>query len=121
VRDLWQFFLLTFALTSAAFFAAGRTEGAAASALILFGTFAPGLVGNATHALLARLFQWRVPSRWSVFALTYVAAIKLLVTLAHRAITGAWPQFGQEPWYVIVGACPASTRRASPFRCTRCR
>jgi membrane protease YdiL (CAAX protease family) len=114
VRDLSRFFLLTFALTWAAFFAAGRTEGAAASALILLGTFAPGVVAvgltfrvegaNATVALLARLFQWRVRARWYAFALTYMVGIKLLVAVAHRAIAGAWPRFGQEPWYVIVGA-----------------
>jgi membrane protease YdiL (CAAX protease family) len=59
---------------------------------------------DATHALLSRLFQWRVRARWYVFALTFMAAIKLLVAVAHRAIAGAWPRFGPEPWYVIVGA-----------------
>ncbi len=36
-------------------------------------------------------------------------AIKLSVALVHRIATGAWPRFGQEAWYVMVGAIMIST------------
>ena len=36
-------------------------------------------------------------------------AIKLSVALLHRLLTGAWPRFGQEAWYVMAGAILIST------------
>ena len=36
-------------------------------------------------------------------------AIKLSVALVHRLSTGAWPRFGQEAWYVMLGAILIST------------
>lgn len=42
--------------------------------------------------------------RWYVFAVGYMAAIKLLVAIAHRVIYGTWPRFGDEAWYVIAAA-----------------
>jgi len=81
----------------------------------------------ATQALLRRVFEWRmdgrwylfavgymaviwrVDARWYLFAIIYMVAIKLTVALAHRAITGSWPRFGNEAWYVIVIAIVLST------------
>jgi len=63
----------------------------------------------ATQALLRRVFEWRVDARWYLFAIIYMVAIKLTVALAHRAITGSWPRFGNEAWYVIVIAIVVST------------
>jgi membrane protease YdiL (CAAX protease family) len=98
---------------------AGSAAAALVEALILLGTFAPGLVGlaltergegrAATMALLGRVFAWRVAARWYVFALGYMAAIKLLAAVAHRAATGAWPRFGREAWYVMAVAILFST------------
>src|SRR5207247_175234 len=31
------------------------------------------------------------------------------VALVHRVATGAWPHFGDEPWYLILGAIAVST------------
>src|SRR5260370_13418739 len=122
VGCLLKFFALMYALTWACFFAAIAISNGTASAvpaltagrgvLLLLGTFAPSLVAlgvtvrvngtRATQALLRRAFEWRVDARWYLFAVSYMAAIKLTVALAHRAITGSWPRFGNEAWYVIV-------------------
>jgi membrane protease YdiL (CAAX protease family) len=93
--------------------------GPGLSALILLGTFAPSLValgltaraegGAGGRALLSRLFQWQVSARWYLFAIGYMAAIKLTVALVHRITTGAWPRFGDEPWYLMLAATLFST------------
>lgn len=80
--------------------------------LLLLGSIAPSLValgvtaldsGTAgTQALLGRMFEWRAGARWYVFAIGYMAAIKLSVALAHHAITGSWPRFGNEAWYIAA-------------------
>jgi len=87
--------------------------------LFLPGVFAPALValwltwraeGTAgTSALLARVTQWRVGARWYVFAVGYMAAIKLAVAVVHRVVTGAWPLFGSDACYVMVAATIFST------------
>jgi membrane protease YdiL (CAAX protease family) len=87
--------------------------------LFFIGIFAPGLVAlaitdraagrAATIALLRRIFDWRVRARWYVFAVGFMPAIKLLVALAHRLVTGAWPAFGQTAWYVMAAALVFST------------
>ena len=46
---------------------------------------------------------------WYVFAVGYIPAIKLTVALIHRALTGAWPLFGNFPWYLIPVAIAFST------------
>jgi len=38
-----------------------------------------------------------------------VAIIKLIVALIYRVITGAWPQFGHEAWYIMIIAIIFST------------
>jgi len=128
-RPLLTFFSLTFAVTWTCWFAAGAishgNEAAAPAlailteALFLLGTFAPGLVGlaltqlgegrAATGALFGRIFHWHVGARWYVFAVGYMPAIKLSAALVHRVVTGAWPRFGQEAWYVMAGAIVIST------------
>ena len=107
--SLLKFFALTYAVSWACFLAAVAMAHGSASAvptltagrrlLLLLGTFAPSLValgvtarGNgipATQALLRRVFEWRMDGRWYLFAVGYMAVIKLSVALAHRAITGS--------------------------------
>jgi membrane protease YdiL (CAAX protease family) len=36
-------------------------------------------------------------------------AIKLSAALLHRVVTGQWPRFGPEPWYLMAGAIAVST------------
>ncbi len=129
MRSLLKFFALTYGVSWACFLAAVAMSHGSASALpaltagrwllLLLGTFAPSLVAlgvtarengiPATQALLRRVFEWRVDARWYLFAIIYMAAIKLTVALAYRAITGSWPRFGNEAWYVIVIAIVLST------------
>ena len=120
---LLPFFLLTYAVMGTAFFTvvlgripAGSPLGAG---LIYLGAFSPSLValgltaraggGPGVRALIDRVFQWNVAARWYVFAATYVVVIKLAVALIHRVGTGAWPRFGQDPWYLIPFAIALST------------
>ncbi len=128
-RQLLTFLSLTYAVTWICWTAAGTVSRASASgapalaavagALLLLGTFAPGLCAlalteltdgrAATHELLGRVFEWRVGLRWYVFAVGYIPVIKLSVALLHRVVTGAWPRFGQRAWYVMAGAILIST------------
>ena len=78
------------------------------------GVFAPGIVAIAITAatrgraglgaLLRPLFRSRVSARWYAFAIGYMAAVKLVVALLHRVVTGAWPRFGTEAWILILAA-----------------
>lgn len=120
--SLLKFFSLTYVMAWTCWVAAGSISSGPASdapgraalaqALLLLGTFAPGLVAlamtglaggrAATRALLGRVFRWDVGARWYVFAVGYIPAIKLSVALVHRVVTGAWPRFGQDAWYVMA-------------------
>jgi membrane protease YdiL (CAAX protease family) len=106
MKSLPAFVGLTFAITWICFGAAGALppDSPARWPLLIAGAFAPSLVAvyltwhaggkPAARALLARLGDWRHGAQWYVFALCYMAAIKLLVALIYRASTGAWPTFG---------------------------
>jgi membrane protease YdiL (CAAX protease family) len=129
VGALLKFFFLTYAVTWACFITVVRISNApeptgSALALIrgfllLLGTFAPSLVAlwitarterrPGVRALLLRMVQWQVGWRWYLFAIGYLPAIKLSVALVHRLMTGSWPRFGTEPWYLIVVAIAIST------------
>lgn len=97
----------------------GSPRGAFAGALFLLGVFSPGLIAlvlteradgrGATRALFSRVFKWDVGLQWYLFAIAYMPTVKLLVALAYRALTGAWPRFGPEAWYVMAGAILIST------------
>lgn len=73
------------------------TRSALGSLLLLLGTFAPSMVAlwmtaraegsGGIRALLGRVLQWRVAAHWYVFAVSYIAAIKLAVALIHRVAT----------------------------------
>lgn len=122
--SLLKFFTLTYLLSWACFIGAAAisTTGPAAglrSPLYLVGAFSPALValtltgrtgGRAgVRELLCQMLRWRVNVRWYLFAVTYMAAIKLLVALIYRLATGGWPRFGHEAWYVILVAIIIST------------
>ena len=121
-----RFFLLSYAVTWTCFIwvaAAGiPTRSPLGALLILLGAFAPGLValsltarvdgGPGVRALVGRVLRWRVAWPWYLFAVGYIPAIKLCVALIHRLATGAWPQFGTDPWYVI----PAAIAFSTPFQ-----
>ena len=120
---LVKFFVLTYALMWACFISVAVTGipiyAPLGGALVLLGTFAPSLVAlwltartegdSGVRALLGGVLKWQVPARWYLFALAYIPAIKLTIALIHRLATGAWPRFGDDPWYFILGAIAVST------------
>ena len=114
------FFVATYFVTWGFFFAGSMTPAAWPRGLLfLLGTFAPGFVAlwltiretgrGGVAALLRRLFVWQVSARWYAFAVGYIAVVKLTVALVHRATTGAWPEFGQVSWYLMLAATVGST------------
>lgn len=133
--SLLKFFFVTYTVSwvcfcSAAIIPEGTTLALLRVPLLLLGTFAPSLVAiglttwdngtKGTQAFLSQLFKWRnvdvrkvnvrkVNVRWYLFAIGYMATIKLAVALVHRAITGAWPAFGDTAWYVTAVAIVFST------------
>jgi CAAX protease family protein len=120
--SLITFFVLTFAVMWACFVPVALAvppNTPLGTLLILLGTFAPSLValsltsqseGRAgVRRLLLRTVKWRVSAWWYFFAVGYIPAIKLTVALIHRALTGAWPLFGNFPWYLIPFAITIST------------
>ena len=125
LRSFVWFVVLTFASTWACWIAANALSGRSGTAslaiggLVLLGTIAPSLVALALTArregraavqtLLRRVTQSNVGLRWYVFAVGFMPAIKLSVALIHRVITGAWPRFGDESWYLMAGAILIST------------
>jgi membrane protease YdiL (CAAX protease family) len=118
VGPLVAFFGLTFLLAWTLWVAAATLPGALGLTL-LPGTFAPGIVAifltaraegrSGIRALLNRLLEWNVGARWYGFAISYMVAVKLTAAVAHRAIVGAWPEFGHDPWYLMLVATAFST------------
>src|SRR2546423_6366989 len=130
MRSLLKFFALTYTVSWMLWIAAAAILRVAAPKpsewvlaingfLYLVGVFAPSLVALAltaradgragTLALLRRTVKWSVSARWYVFAVGFMAAIKLAAALLLRIATGAWPAFGQEPVYMMAIAIVFST------------
>jgi len=119
LRQSIAFFVLTYAVTWSMWFAWAQMAGAGRWFPFYVGVFAPALVAlgltwkekgePGVRALLARIFRWQVNGRWYLFAIVYLATIKLLAAVAHRAIAGEWPRFGPEPWLFMVAAILIST------------
>ncbi|MFN8573139.1 MAG: type II CAAX endopeptidase family protein [Gemmatimonadaceae bacterium] len=122
-RSLVAFFAAVYAVTWTAFIAAAASTGAFRLPLaipevlrwplLLVGAFAPSAVAIVLTAreqgragvrqLLRRLLQWRVGWIWFVFALCFLATVKLTAAVAFRLASGAWPAFGTYPaWYVVL-------------------
>lgn len=124
MRSLLKFFSLTFTVSWSLWIGAAaipKSSGLAAISALLYliGVFAPAVVALALTAradgragtlnLLGRTIKCSVGARWYVFAVGYMAAIKLAAALLLRIATGAWPAFGQEPLYLMAIAIPFST------------
>jgi membrane protease YdiL (CAAX protease family) len=118
---LLKFFVLAYAVMWTSFFSvaalSARTPGR--GLLLFLGPFAPSLAAlwltaradgsQGVRALLRRVLQWRVGARWYLFAIGYMAVLKLTVAFMHRAIAGSWPRFGHDLPGVIVVAIIIST------------
>ncbi len=87
--------------------------------LWLLGTFSPAFVaiaftaretgGAGVRDLLGRIFQGRVHPGWYLFAISYIAVVKLVVAVLHWLILGAWPQFGTTPVVLMLAGVLIST------------
>jgi membrane protease YdiL (CAAX protease family) len=87
--------------------------------LILLGAFAPALAALAVTfraegrsgviALLRRITRWRVATKYYVFALGFMIALKLTAAMIYRASTSSWPRFDTSQWYLIPFAIAFST------------
>jgi membrane protease YdiL (CAAX protease family) len=121
LRTSW-FFLLTFALTWAAWAAAAPGRSGlfgVGRPIFLLGVFAPAIVSLALTAraegaagarqLLARIGCWQVDARWYGFAIGYLAGVKLTAALVHRMMRGVWPPFGDTPVPLMFAAILVST------------
>ena len=124
-RPLLAFFALVYLTTWACFFAA-RSAGALKWPLLIIGALTPSAFaiiltsrqeGRAgVRALLRRLLHWRVGFRWYVFALGYMASVKLLVAVIYRLGAGSWPQFATYPtWYVVLATWIAAMILGGPL------
>ena len=113
------YFGLTFLVAWAFWYGASGLGAPANQLLFLPGTFAPGIVAvlltaraegaAGVRSLLLPLFKWEVGVRWYLFALLFIATIKLAVALALRVTTGEWPRFGDTPLLLMLAATLFST------------
>jgi membrane protease YdiL (CAAX protease family) len=118
VAQVLGFVSLTYVGTWTFFLVADHGGAGLRLPLMLLGSFMPSLVAIALTArgdgrrgvreLLARLVQWRVGLRWYVFALTFLAVVKLAVAVVYRVTTGGWPHFGETNVATILVAIVVS-------------
>ncbi len=114
----WTFFLTAVAFSRLAA-SADHAVAAIPGLLVFAGTIAPAFVAiaaaaragemSSTRSPLYRLFEWRVGAIWYLFAIGFMAAVKLLVAFAHRVVTGSWPHFSPEPAGAVLVAIIVST------------
>jgi hypothetical protein len=87
--------------------------------LFYAGVFAPALVAwlltwmdsgsPGVRALVSPLVRWNVGARWYVFALGFMASVKLIAAVMYRLTTGGWPAFGTTPVAVLFAGAIFST------------
>src|SRR5262249_36571973 len=87
--------------------------------LFIPGVIAPALVAlwltarsegrSGFFVLLGGIARWRVGIQWYLFAIGYMAAVKLAAAVLYRVITGTWPAFTEMPWYLMALAVLIST------------
>jgi hypothetical protein len=127
VTSLVGFFSLTFAVSWICWIAAAAVPRAAGEAdlpvvavvLLYAGTVTPSLVAlgltarrgdrGSVTTLLDGVVRGDVDARWYALAIAYLPAVKLAAALVHRVALGAWPPFGDMPWYLFAGAIAIST------------
>lgn len=128
MRLLAIYFVLTFTVSWTCFISVAylshETESSSTLALleqglVLLGAIAPslvsiGLCGYAgkpgdVQRLVRSVGRWEVNLKWYVFAAGFILTLKLVVALLFKIITGAWPEFGGDLWYVMFVAVVFST------------
>jgi membrane protease YdiL (CAAX protease family) len=110
-RVLTLYFVLVCAISWTLYYVAATAGGAAGTLVFYLGVFTPGLValawawserrGAGVKSLIAPLFHVNVPLRWYVFAISYMAAAKVLTAMVFRGAYGYWPPFGSGPWLLL--------------------
>jgi membrane protease YdiL (CAAX protease family) len=93
--------------------------GPLAGLLFIPGAIVPALVALAitarsesrkgVSALFRGIIKWRANIGWYLFALGYMAAVKLSAALLYRVMTDTWPMFSSTHWYLIALIIPFST------------
>jgi membrane protease YdiL (CAAX protease family) len=122
---LLLFFAIAYAITWTAFISVALWVPVASvlgSALILLGAFSPGIAAlfltwrdegaAGVEAFVGRIFRGPVAAKWIVFAVSYMAVIKLSAAVIHRLGLGEWPRFGTEPVYLM----PIAIALSWPFQ-----
>ena len=123
--ELLVFFGLSYAVTWAAFITVARwvpADTGVGYALILFGTYTPGLVALlltfrsqgsiGVRKLLRRTVMTEAPARLYVLAVSYIVVIEIVAAALHRVVAGAWPPFGAGSLVLI----PLSIAFSTPFQ-----
>ena len=126
---LLKFFSLTYLLSWILFGAAAyilrctgsqpSEIGPGASLIFVPGAIVPALVAVFLTAqsegregiadLLRGIVKWRINAGWYLFAVGYIAAIKVAAAFLYHFATDAWPIFGGVPWYLMAVATIFST------------
>jgi CAAX protease family protein len=122
---LLLFLALSYAVTWAAFISVANwapVHTGVGYALVLFGTYAPGLIALVltfrsegsigVKRLLRRTVMTDAPARLYVIAVSYIVVIELAAAGVHRLVAGAWPAFGPGPLALI----PISIAFSTPFQ-----
>ena len=117
------FFIIAFVVAWLLFITAGLISDNArltdlSRLLIFIGAISPGLVAIALTAITkgsegVKLLFNKISFKdtkvmWYVFALTFVATIKLSAALVFFLLYDSWPQFGTTPWYIMLFAVAVS-------------
>ena len=116
------YFVLTFAVTWTCFISFLTIvpfESLPGTVLLYLGVFAPSLVAMAltyraggndsVRTLLRAVARTSVGGKWYVFAILYMAAVKLVAAVVHSVFLDAWPRFGDTPLYILPGVIAIST------------
>lgn len=113
MTSILKFIVLTFGISWTVWLAASTSAPKYAPILFLPGTIAPAYVAlwltfresgrSATVDLLRRVIRWRVSIWFFVFAISYMAVIKLTAALLQRLAIGTWPAFGGPIILMVIG------------------
>lgn len=119
MKRLAAYMLLTFGISWTAWIGWSALPDPLQWPIFYLGVFAPGIVAiwfvwleggkGALSALLRRLVHWQHRLRWYVFALGFIASIKLIAAAVHRGIYGTWPEFGDASFLLMLTAAVFST------------
>ena len=64
--------------------------------------------GEGVKVLINRISFKDIKAAWLVFAVTFMALIKILVAVIYFLLYNSWPEFGSTPWYGMLLAVAVS-------------